>query len=208
MQFCWYKKKILSFVWGSSQVRWQIWHCQVNAGEFWIVSVQLMDGLVLLIQAGICHIVDNLMSHYNHYQQMYFQSLFFSLGWSVSVVQHQPLYGKHNTETNHSQVSAHWSSVISYELMAPLHDQLDSQDNKNIDPHTPLFVSNTLSRRCQKTWWKNQEKWFNQTSLCLQWPWTSTQFMIRSEWPTDKDTDGFIDSSFLVWVLLTDKKYA
>lgn len=55
--------------------------------------------------------------------------VFVSPGGSVSRLQHQPLCGKHNTETNHSQVSGHWSSVISDELMAPLNGQQGSQGN-------------------------------------------------------------------------------
>lgn len=88
------------------------------------------------MQSGICHVAEKSNEQLNHYQQIHFQSLLFSpLGEECQWCSHQPLYGKHNTETNHSQVSGHRSSVISYELMAPLNDQQDSQGNISTQPH-------------------------------------------------------------------------
>lgn len=78
--------------------------------------------------------------------------VFVSPGWSVSRLQHQPLCGKHNTETNHSQVSGHWSSVISDELMAPLNGQQGSQGNisMNLNYWSSFRVKN-LKTGCWKT---------------------------------------------------------
>lgn len=92
---------------------------------------------------------------------MYFRSLFLSPrgGWSVSRLQHQPLCGKHNTETNHSQVSGHWSSVISDELMAPLNGQQGSLGNISmyLSYWSPFCVKNS-DTGCWKTERLSKEK--------------------------------------------------
>lgn len=148
------------------------------------------DTLVLL-QSGICHVAENLIKQLKPQSaDVFLEPVFVSPGWSVSMLQHQPLYGKHNTGTNHSQVSGYWSSVISDELMAPLNDQQGSQGNISMCLHYwSSFCVKNLNRGCQK---KNTKvkpgkvvrpKW----NLCLR-----SDLMIF--WQTEKP-DRIIDTS-------------
>lgn len=146
---------------------------------------------------------------------MYFQSSFFfflsfypfffaSLRWSVSVQRHPSLCGKHDSETNRSQVSAHWSSVISHELMAPLNEQQGSLGNISMwlryRSCPPPPASKNPSGGCQKktkktlqhntTFWKSGEKPQTvgrlQELLCYLFPFQHKSMMIQNTSTTSK----------------------
>lgn len=122
-----------------------------NSDKWLLGNFGAADALVLL-QLGICHVAENLIKQLKPQSaDVFVEPVFVSLGWGVSMLQHQPLYGKHNTETNHSQVSGHWSSVISDELMAPLNDQQGSQGNISMYLYYwSSFCVKNLSRGCWK----------------------------------------------------------